>query len=334
MSEPKGLCECGCGEPAPIATRNEDGYLKGQPKRFIKGHSARAYLWPDGTPQARGAAKRTVLFVTLGQRIGRGVVIDPDVRIPRPGRPGLRGARLLCDCGNEYVSALQALVGKRGESQRSLSCGCLRLEHQRAAVTSHGLAAHPLYGTWEGMLARCENPRTIGYHNYGGRGISVCEWWHDPQVFITDIERILGPRPDGHSLDRIDNDGDYRPGNVRWATAMMQAANRRRFPGDGIPRPPKDPRQRRHRSKLRIVQPQPCERCGVEFTPKRSDTMFCSKACKAAHRRASGVDDVEGTCHQCGALFTRNRYEQVRHCSRSCAVTCTHAGGCPLKGGV
>lgn len=76
------------------------------------------------------------------------------------------------------------------------------------------------------MIARCENPSDHNYPGYGGRGIAVCADWRDPSVFIAWIEANLGPRPDGMSLDRWpDNDGDYEPGNVRWATAAQQRAN-------------------------------------------------------------------------------------------------------------
>lgn len=77
------------------------------------------------------------------------------------------------------------------------------------------------------MLGRCEDPRAVGYRYYGGRGIKVCERWHDFDAYYEDIERLIGPRPDGMSMDRIDNDGDYEPGNVRWATASEQQLNSR-----------------------------------------------------------------------------------------------------------
>jgi hypothetical protein len=76
------------------------------------------------------------------------------------------------------------------------------------------------------MLARCENPRHIGYRYYGAKGIRVCEQWRDVSIFIADIERLLGHRPEKMSLDRINCKGNYEPGNVRWATAAEQVANR------------------------------------------------------------------------------------------------------------
>jgi hypothetical protein len=111
---------------------------------------------------------------------------------------------------------------------------------QQSGSTRHGLTTrtgeHPLARLWYRILRRCENPSADNFYLYGGRGIRVCERWHDLPTFIADVEAEIGPRPEGrypsgyplYSLDRIDNDGDYRPGNMRWATAQEQVANRRR----------------------------------------------------------------------------------------------------------
>jgi NUMOD3 motif len=89
--------------------------------------------------------------------------------------------------------------------------------------TSRGWRS-PTYSSWVAMRRRCENPRGAGYENYGGRGIRVCDRWINSfEAFLED----LGERPDGMTLDRIDNDGDYRPGNVRWAAKDVQNLNRR-----------------------------------------------------------------------------------------------------------
>lgn len=121
-------------------------------------------------------------------------------------------------------------LAERNGHVNTQSCGCLHADTSAVNAivytTTHGLHSHPLYGTWHQMLQRCENPAHTGYRYYGAKGRSVCARWHDVALFIGDIERILGPRPDGMTLDRIDNDGDYEPGNVRWATAAQQVANR------------------------------------------------------------------------------------------------------------
>jgi len=87
----------------------------------------------------------------------------------------------------------------------------------------HGQWDHPLYKTWSNMIRRCENPNDCSYKNYGARGITVCERWHNIQNFIDD----MGERPQGCSLDRIDNEKGYYPENCRWTNGYNQSRNRR-----------------------------------------------------------------------------------------------------------
>jgi hypothetical protein len=94
-------------------------------------------------------------------------------------------------------------------------------------IRTHGLSGHPLYRRWQSMLARCENPKHARFADYGGRGIIVCADWHDVAVYIAWIEANLGPCPDGYTIDRINNERGYQPGNIRWATRRVQNTNQR-----------------------------------------------------------------------------------------------------------
>jgi hypothetical protein len=90
--------------------------------------------------------------------------------------------------------------------------------------------AHPLYSTWTTIKQRCFNPRCKDYLYYGARGITLFPpWIHDFLSFEAWMTEHVGPRPKGHTLDRIDNDGDYEPGNLRWADQSTQNFNRRRW---------------------------------------------------------------------------------------------------------
>lgn len=155
----------------------------------------------------------------IGNRYGRLVVIGD-----APAAGCRRRAVMRCDCGTEKVIALEKV--RYGNTR---SCGCLARERSarngRAHFFKHGLTGSPTWFSWQAMLARCLRPTHHAYARYGGRGIAVCDAWqgeHGFETFLAD----LGERPDGTTLDRRNNDGDYEPGNCRWASLRAQAQNR------------------------------------------------------------------------------------------------------------
>ncbi len=125
-----------------------------------------------------------------------------------------------CVCGKEYDV-------RHADAVRAKSCGCLRSEGAKGHNKKHGLRDHELYGVYRQMMQRCYNNEHESYENYGGRGITVHSAWHDVATFIDDIESSIGKRPCKATLDREENNGNYEPGNVRWATRVEQCRNRR-----------------------------------------------------------------------------------------------------------
>ena len=156
-------------------------------------------------------------IVSPGQVFGRLTVVDPDARYHK----GQRAVGVRCECGKEKVVLIYNLMGGKARS-----CGCARTENFKRRT--HGMSGHPLLGTWQGIMERCESPGNRAYRHYGARGIRMHEPWRDFRNFAAWIEVNLGPRPDGMTLDRWpDNDGNYEPGNVRWATHTQQTRNQR-----------------------------------------------------------------------------------------------------------
>lgn len=154
-----------------------------------------------------------------GQKFGRLTVVE------RVGSKNGHSAWLCkCDCGNEKVITANNL------KDNTISCGCYHKEIAKISNTIHGKTNTSLSYVWSAMKQRCFNSKNKAYKNYGGRGITVCdEWKNDFQTFYDYVSQLPHFGEEGYSLDRINNDGNYEPGNVKWSTKKEQNNNRRRY---------------------------------------------------------------------------------------------------------
>ena len=151
------------------------------------------------------------MYNLIGKKFGKLTVIKKDTtQVKRNGESIFWICK--CDCGK--TTSVRSKSLRRGETK---SCGCLHGEN-------HGLRHTKEYNSWAGMKQRCLNPNNEKYPIYGGRGITVCkEWINSFQQFYND----MGSRPsNNHSIDRINNDGNYEPSNCRWSNNTLQSRNR------------------------------------------------------------------------------------------------------------
>jgi hypothetical protein len=165
------------------------------------------------------------LIDLTGQRFGKLVVLERD------GSDNFNKPTWLCQCDCGSIKVIKGLNLRHGDTR---SCGCLVSERLINDTTMHGRTTHglshdPLYKLWNAIAQRTTNPNGTRYSCYGGRGIKMHpKWLEDAESFIKYIRMALGPKPTPqHSIDRIDNDEGYVPGNLRWATASQQNQNKR-----------------------------------------------------------------------------------------------------------
>ena len=156
-----------------------------------------------------------------GEKFGRLIIVGKIIEKRRTY------CKCICECGNEIIVRFDCL-----KSGNTKSCGCLKREVSSITVIGNSFKhGHALagkftkeYRAWTNMKTRCYNSNVNNYHRYGGRGIKVCDrWLNDFEAFLNDVG--FAPSPE-YSIDRINNDGNYEPGNVKWSTASEQVNNR------------------------------------------------------------------------------------------------------------
>lgn len=153
-----------------------------------------------------------------GERFARLVVLGPVAKV----RNEIKWL-CQCDCGGSTVTTISSL-----RSGHTKSCGCVSRELSRQRRTTHSLSTSETYTTYQLMMQRCKQPKYKCFAAYGGRGISVCvEWKGNFQAFYDHVSQLENFGVEGMTLDRIDNDKNYEPDNVRWATIKDQQRNRR-----------------------------------------------------------------------------------------------------------
>ena len=164
-------------------------------------------------------AKMSKLIDLAGQKFGMLTAIEKEGR----NSQGNAMWKCTCECGNSCT--VRSVDLRNGNTK---SCGCYRNTLTTKRKTRHGMAGTKIHDLWCNMKQRCFCESAPHFQGYGGRGIKVCDEWKDDfQAFYDYVSQLPHFNEDGYSLDRINNDGNYEPNNVRWATAKEQANNRR-----------------------------------------------------------------------------------------------------------
>lgn len=201
----------------------------------------------------------------IGKKYNRLTILEyiPSKRLPGNKKINAK-AICMCECGNKTESYFFGVI-----KGRIISCGCYKKE----ICSTHLMSKTAEYRAWDSMKARCSQPKRDDYNRYGGRGIKVCDrWLNSFENFIED----MGIKPEkSYSLDRINNDGNYEPGNCRWATILEQNRNKTYY-------------QQGQRTTLI------CQACKKEYSIKNCKALkskYCSHRCffNIRHNKLKGV---------------------------------------------